>query len=139
MAMNPGKKINRYNFTQIFARAWGKAMTPSNIASGFRTTGVCPFNRKAIKIPGVDDVAEEPSAVLKTFLRPLSWPTSLSSALHILSSQRMRMLRNPSLKKRSGFSRSALKMVLTLPVMTGTTGGYELTTQRNHMTSRSAN
>lgn len=139
MVMNPGKKINRYNFTQIFARAWGKAMTPSNIASGFRTTGVCPFNRKAIKIPGVDDVAEEPSAVLKTFLRPLSWPTSLSSALHILSSQRMRMLRNPSLKKRSGFSRSALKMVLTLPVMTGTTGGYELTTQRNHMTSRSAN
>ena len=26
MAMNPGKLINRYNFTQLFSRAWSRAM-----------------------------------------------------------------------------------------------------------------
>ena len=66
MAVNPDKKFNRYNFTEIFAKAWRKAMTPSNIASGFRATGVCLFNRSAIKIPGIGDVTEEPSALLKT-------------------------------------------------------------------------
>jgi len=66
MAVNPGKKVNRYNFTEIFAKAWRKAMTPSNIASGFCATGVCPFNRSAIKIPGIGDATEEPSALLKT-------------------------------------------------------------------------
>ena len=66
MAVNPGKKVNRYNFTEIFAKAWRKVMTPSNIASGFRATGVCPFNRSAIKIPGIGDATEEPSALLKT-------------------------------------------------------------------------
>ena len=65
MATNPGKKVNRYNFTQLFARAWEKAMTPSNIASGFRATGICPFNRSAIKIPGVDNVSDEESPILK--------------------------------------------------------------------------
>ena len=28
-------------------------MNPANIASGFRATGVYPFDRNAIKIPGV--------------------------------------------------------------------------------------
>ena len=41
-------------------------MTLSNIASGFRATGACPFNRNAIKIPGVDDIADEPSSLVKT-------------------------------------------------------------------------
>jgi len=41
-------------------------MTPSNIASWFCATGVCPFNRSAIMIPGIGDATEEPSALLKT-------------------------------------------------------------------------
>jgi len=41
-------------------------MTPSNIALKFCATGVCPFNRSAIKIPGIGDATEEPSALLKT-------------------------------------------------------------------------
>ena len=48
MTKNPGKIVNRYNFTSIFAKAWTRAMTPSNIVAGFRSTGVCPFNRYAI-------------------------------------------------------------------------------------------
>ena len=41
-------------------------MKPSNIASGFCATGVCPFNRSAVKIPGIGGATEEPSALLKT-------------------------------------------------------------------------
>ena len=40
-------------------------MTSSNIASGLRATGICPFNRSAIKIRGVDDVSDEESPILK--------------------------------------------------------------------------
>ena len=40
-------------------------MTPSNIASGFRATGICLFNRSTIKIPSVDDVSDEESPILK--------------------------------------------------------------------------
>ena len=55
MCANPGKVVSRYNFTQLFARAWAKAMNPANIALGFRATGVYPFDRNAIKIPGVPE------------------------------------------------------------------------------------
>ena len=55
MCANPGKVVSRYNFTQLFARAWAKAMNPANIASGFRATSVYPFDRNAIKIPGVPE------------------------------------------------------------------------------------
>ena len=65
MGTNSGMKVNGYNFTQLFAKAWEKPMTPSNIVSGFRATGVCPFNRSAIKIPGVDNVSDEESPILK--------------------------------------------------------------------------
>ena len=37
----------------MFAKAWSQGMTVSNITSGFRTTGVYPFNPKAVldKVP----------------------------------------------------------------------------------------
>lgn len=52
MSKNPGKIVTVYNFTELFATAWYKAMTPQNIMSGFRTTGVYPVNRHAIVLPG---------------------------------------------------------------------------------------
>ena len=36
--------MTRYDFCEIFSKAWFKAMTGSNIVSSFRATGVCPFN-----------------------------------------------------------------------------------------------
>ena len=48
MSRNPGRVINRFNFSEIFAEAWKKAMIPSTIVSGFRATGVYPFSRKAV-------------------------------------------------------------------------------------------
>ena len=35
MAANPGKTVNRYNFNEIFSKAWAKGMTPANAISGF--------------------------------------------------------------------------------------------------------
>ena len=34
-----------------FSKAWIKSMTPANAVSGFRATGVYPFNRSAISLP----------------------------------------------------------------------------------------
>lgn len=42
---NPGKVITRFQFSTLFGRAWMRAMTPHNIVSGFRTTGVYPTDR----------------------------------------------------------------------------------------------
>ena len=36
-----------------------------DIASGLRATGICPFNRSAIKIPSVYNVSDEKSPILK--------------------------------------------------------------------------
>lgn len=48
---NPGRCVTRYDFSQLFSQAWYKSMTVSNIMAGFKKTGVCPFDRNAIKLP----------------------------------------------------------------------------------------
>lgn len=54
---NPGKCITRYEFSQLFSQAWSKAMTIRNVISGFETTGICPFNRKAIRV--LEDISHQ--------------------------------------------------------------------------------
>ena len=51
---NPGRYVSRFEFSKLFAEAWYKAMTTPNIMSSFQITGVCPFNRSAIKLPSAD-------------------------------------------------------------------------------------
>ena len=46
-AKNTGRVVTRYDFCQIFSRAWYKAMSVANIVSSFKATGVCLFNRHA--------------------------------------------------------------------------------------------
>ncbi|XP_065891048.1 uncharacterized protein [Dysidea avara] len=48
MTNNPGKVITRYNFSELFAKAWAQSMTMANITAGFHTTGIFPFNRNAL-------------------------------------------------------------------------------------------
>lgn len=43
-----------FDFSHLFAKAWYKAMTAPNIISGFKATGVCPFDRSAICLPGIE-------------------------------------------------------------------------------------
>ena len=46
LVKHPGKVVNRLDFVQLFAGAWYKAMTISNITAGFSVTGIYPFDRK---------------------------------------------------------------------------------------------
>ena len=48
LSKNPGKVVTRYQFSEIFAKAWAKGMMMKNIIGGFKTTGVFPTNREAI-------------------------------------------------------------------------------------------
>ena len=49
---NPGTAINKHNFSSLLSKAWLQSMLPKNAIAGFRTTGVYPPSRHAIKIPG---------------------------------------------------------------------------------------
>lgn len=42
---HPGKTITIYNFAELLGQAFDRAMTLSNIKSGFRKTGIFPFDR----------------------------------------------------------------------------------------------
>jgi hypothetical protein len=48
LTKNPGRVITRNEFSQLFSLAWFKGMTMTNVISGFRTTGIYPFNRGAL-------------------------------------------------------------------------------------------
>jgi len=58
MVANPGRPATIYDIPPLVKSAFEKAMTPANITSGFRTTGIMPFNSD---IFGPDDFA--PSSV----------------------------------------------------------------------------
>ena len=56
---NPGRVVTRFNFMSLFSKAWLKAMDPSNIISGFRSTGIYPLDRNAIHVPALDEESED--------------------------------------------------------------------------------
>ena len=45
---NPGKVVNRFHFSALFAKAWLKSMTPDIILSAFKASGVYPFNPEEV-------------------------------------------------------------------------------------------
>uniref|UniRef100_A0A6P7GVK5 Uncharacterized protein LOC114343427 n=1 Tax=Diabrotica virgifera virgifera TaxID=50390 RepID=A0A6P7GVK5_DIAVI len=50
--------ITKQRFGAIFSTVWDKTMTPSNIKSGFSSTGIYPFNPEAIP-----EIAFAPSTI----------------------------------------------------------------------------
>lgn len=48
MRENPGQIVTRYKFSGLFRQAYGKAATIANAISGFRSTGIYPFNPTAV-------------------------------------------------------------------------------------------
>ena len=54
-ASNPGRTVSRYDFCEVFAKAWYKSFTMPNIINSFKATGVCPLNRMAISLPDDED------------------------------------------------------------------------------------
>ena len=51
---NPGKVVNRYNFSQVFHTAWVEGMGMRNIIASFRAVGVYPISRDVVlsQLPG---------------------------------------------------------------------------------------
>ena len=45
---HPGRIITKYQFNEIFSKAWLKSMVPGSIINGFKVCGVYPFNPKAV-------------------------------------------------------------------------------------------
>ena len=41
---NPGKIVTKYTFSALLNEAWGKTMVPNIISSGFKRSGIYPFN-----------------------------------------------------------------------------------------------
>ena len=51
--MHHHKPRTRFQFCQIFRRAWMKGMTMVNIVAGFRTTGIYPLDRSVVSTRSV--------------------------------------------------------------------------------------
>ena len=81
---NPGRVVTRYEFNQLFSKAWFKAMTAMNIITSFRATGGCPFDRSALAVEEVesDGVLKPEKLAQKTGLAyiPLYSPSRASPA-----------------------------------------------------------
>jgi hypothetical protein len=53
------KDNTQHHFSELFAQAWMKGMTMTNIISGFKTTGIYPFNPQAL-LPPDKPIANSP-------------------------------------------------------------------------------
>ena len=61
MANNPGKVVTRFQFSDLFSRAWGKPMIPYNICAAFKAAGVYPLDSTAfIACTAASDVTDSP-------------------------------------------------------------------------------
>ncbi len=45
MRTHPGRTVSIYEVAELVKQAFMSAMTPTNITSGFRATGIYPYNR----------------------------------------------------------------------------------------------
>ena len=65
---HPGRVITQYDFCSLFSEAWSQSMTIRNVTSGFKVTGVYPFNRNAVldKIPGENYTTFKPECLPQT-------------------------------------------------------------------------
>ena len=54
---NSGQTVSRFSFSHLLHEAWDIAMTRKNIISGFKVTGIFPFDRKALVPEPEDDTS----------------------------------------------------------------------------------
>ena len=81
---NPGRVVSRYDFSNLFCETWGNAMTIKTVTSGFRVTGVYPFDRKAITFPETGYKAFKPDRLPNSHgiaYLPLYSPSSRSMSM----------------------------------------------------------
>ena len=75
LTSNPGKVETRYQFSQLFNKAWMQSMNISNIISGFKVTGIYPTDRQALLklIPAAvshSDIQEESGLAFIPLISP---------------------------------------------------------------------
>ena len=75
LTSNPGKVVTRYQFSQLFNKAWMQSMNISNITSGFKVTGIYPTDRQALLklIPAAvshSDIQEESGLAFIPLISP---------------------------------------------------------------------
>ena len=54
--------ITKQNFFQLFWHAWNTLFTPKNIYSGFKVTGIYPFNPQLIITKFIKNIKDRPSS-----------------------------------------------------------------------------
>ncbi|XP_035432885.2 uncharacterized protein LOC118264478 [Spodoptera frugiperda] len=74
---NPGRRITRLSFGSLLNKAWGKAATAENAISGFRASGVFPFNPTAI--PDYAFISDRPPDEVTNIDSSLPVSTSVTS------------------------------------------------------------
>lgn len=69
------RRINRLQFGQLLATAWGKAATVKNAVSSFKATGIVPFDPKAIPdyayLTNIRDLPATPTPQLSEDIPPI--------------------------------------------------------------------
>jgi len=60
MKLNPGLNITKYNIAELTSKPYLKALSPENLTSAFKKTGISPFNKSAI-----DDSKIAPSTIFR--------------------------------------------------------------------------
>ena len=68
MLAHPGKTVTIHNMAQLMGDAWLKAATPSNIMSGFKTSGIWPIDRHVFSADHFlpSSVTDRPDPVINT-------------------------------------------------------------------------
>ncbi|RUS81635.1 hypothetical protein EGW08_010598 [Elysia chlorotica] len=79
---NPGRAISIYDMAGLIREAWMRASTPSNITSGFRVSGVWPFDRHAFDDEGylASNVTDRPCPVPSNDQAANPVPSALSTS-----------------------------------------------------------
>lgn len=65
---SPGKVVTKYNFVELFSKAWLKTCSPETICSGFRRAGIVPFCPDVLlkRCPGSEGSMEVDEDVCET-------------------------------------------------------------------------
>ena len=96
MRLNPGHQITRYVVGELACKAYLKALSPDNIISAFRRTGIFPFKREKIS-----DVKVLPATIYpKPDISPDSQQSSSKCGEQFLESRKITAVKESIIKKR---------------------------------------
>ena len=82
MSANIGKVVTRYSFSELFSKAWMRAMTIKNILGGFRVTGIYPLDRSKLSALGEEDAKYRLSEATGLTFIPLLTPAPHRAQRH---------------------------------------------------------